>query len=57
MTSNHILQRTSPIGATFRGRCIFCGEEKLSITAFGQPCPKAPDDKQTATEAIKGMRR
>jgi hypothetical protein len=50
----HGLERTSPKGGPFLGRCIYCGQENLPMKAALQPCDKAPSQDQQVLDAIKG---
>lgn len=37
----HVLERTSPMGERFVGRCTLCGKEGLTLTSrlLNQECP------------------
>ena len=35
----HAIERTSPYGEKFIGRCIKCGQEGLGLAAPLEPCP------------------
>ncbi len=50
----HGLERTSPKGGPFVGRCIYCGQEGLLMRAALEPCEKAPAQDQQVIDAIKG---
>lgn len=50
---NHSLERTSPKGELFLGKCVYCGATDLLIGAALQPCPKGKPIEQTILEAIK----
>jgi hypothetical protein len=52
----HGLERTSPKGGPFLGRCIYCGKENLPAKAALEPCDRAPDQGQQVLDAIKGPR-
>lgn len=52
--STHGLERTSPKGGQFIGRCIYCGAENLLPHAALQPCGKAPSQDQQVLDAIDG---
>jgi hypothetical protein len=36
---NHVLQRTSPLGELFIGKCIRCNAEDLRMAQANEPCP------------------
>lgn len=46
----HALERTSPKGEPFVGRCVLCGQENLTTANVTEPCPN-PEGK-TVVEAI-----
>jgi hypothetical protein len=50
----HGLERTSPQGELFLGRCIYCGRENLRPSAVLEPCDKAPSQDQQILDAIEG---
>lgn len=50
----HGLERTSPKGEKFIGRCIYCGKENLPPVAVHEPCEKAPSQDTQILDAIKG---
>lgn len=50
----HGLERTSPKGGPFVGRCIYCRAEGLPMGAALQPCPDAPTLDQQIIDAIEG---
>ena len=41
--STHLVERTSPYGQPFVGKCRYCGAENLPPSAALQPCPVASD--------------
>lgn len=41
--TTHTLERTSPLGERFVGRCILCGAEGLRASDALQPCPNLLD--------------
>ena len=49
----HGLERTSPKGGPFLGRCIYCGKENLPAKAALEPCEKAPGQDQQILDALK----
>jgi hypothetical protein len=49
----HGLERTSPKGGPFLGRCIYCGLTDLPMAAALQPCDKAPSQDQQVLDALK----
>jgi hypothetical protein len=51
--NTHSLERTSPKGGMFIGRCVYCGKEGLLIKAVSEPCEKAPDQNQQILDVIK----
>jgi hypothetical protein len=53
--NTHGLERTSPKGGLFIGRCIYCGQEGLPASAALQPCPKAPSQDEQILNAIDGV--
>ena len=50
----HGLERTSPKGGPFVGRCIYCGQTGLPMRAATLPCSKAPNKDQRIIDAIEG---
>jgi hypothetical protein len=49
----HGLERTSPKGGPFVGRCIYCGQTGLPMRAALEPCEKAPSQDQQVLNALK----
>jgi hypothetical protein len=49
----HGLERTSPKGGPFVGRCIYCGQVGLPMRAALEPCEKAPRQDQQVLDALK----
>lgn len=49
----HGLERTSPKGGPFLGRCVYCGVENLPMSAALEPCPAAPPQDKQILDAIK----
>ena len=43
----HTLERTSPKGQSFVGRCISCGERELSFSDAARPCDARETTKRT----------
>lgn len=37
--SKHVLERTSPKGERFVGRCVRCGQAGLPAVSAREPCP------------------
>lgn len=52
-TRTHGLERTSPKGEPFLGRCVYCGQEGLTMRAAQEPCDKAPAQDQQVLDAIR----
>lgn len=52
--NTHGLERTSPKGGPFIGRCVYCGKENLSLKAVSEHCEYAPQAGQQILDAIKG---
>jgi hypothetical protein len=52
----HGLERTSPKGGPFLGRCIYCGKEQLPMKAARESCDQAPSQDQQVLDAITGGR-
>jgi len=52
----HGLERTSPKGGPFLGRCIYCGKQNLRPHDALRPCEKAPSQDQQVLDAIEGAR-
>lgn len=50
--NTHGLERTSPMGEKFLGKCRYCGREGLPIGAALAPCEKAPPQGQQVLDAI-----
>ncbi len=50
----HGLERTSPKGGLFLGRCIYCGTTNLRPSDALKPCPSAPSQEQQILDAIGG---
>lgn len=48
----HVLDRTSPMGGPFIGRCTLCGAADLPSSAAFEPCPNPRG--VTGAEAILG---
>lgn len=48
----HGLERTSPKGGPFLGRCVYCGKENLPPSAALEACDKAPSQDQQILDAI-----
>jgi hypothetical protein len=44
---NHYLKRTSAKGLPFVGTCVFCGKERLPLSAMTQPCPSVKKNEPT----------
>jgi len=53
----HGLERTSPKGETFIGRCVYCGRESLHAGAALEPCSSAPSQNQQVMDAIERRTR
>jgi hypothetical protein len=56
MTATHALERTSPKGQKFFGRCIRCGMSNLEMKAALQRCENTNNltDEQALLKAIEG---
>lgn len=54
--TTHSLERTSPKGKPFRGRCVLCGAEDLPANAALDPCPnpRRVTRDQALVDAIEG---
>lgn len=52
--NTHGLERTSPKGQPFIGRCIYCGAEGLRPSAALQSCDRAPSQDQQILDAVRG---
>ena len=54
--TTHSLERTSPKGGPFIGRCVLCGETGLSMGAALKPCanPEAVSSGDALIAAIRG---
>lgn len=50
----HGLERTSPKGGPFLGRCIYCGRQNLPMSAALKACAEAPSQEQQILDAIDG---
>lgn len=50
--NTHGLERTSPKGQAFVGRCIYCGAIGLPSIAATWPCSEAPTKEQQILDAI-----
>lgn len=55
----HVLERTSPKGEAFIGRCRLCGKENLSMKDALADCPnpKRISSAEALTMAIEGETR
>lgn len=51
--STHGLERTSPKGGPFVGRCVYCGADGLPMSAALEACPTAPAQDQQVLDAIQ----
>lgn len=53
---HHSLERTSPKGQGFVGRCVLCGEEGLRIGDALKHCPnpRGVSEEQSLIDAIEG---
>lgn len=49
----HRLERTSPIGEAFIGRCVYCGLKDLLSDAVHLFCASAPSQEQAFLESIE----
>ena len=54
ISNTHGLERTSPKGENFVGRCIYCGKNNLPMKAALELCEKAPSPDQQILDAIEG---
>jgi hypothetical protein len=53
--TTHSIERTSPIGEAFVGRCVQCGKEGLSIRDVdGCPNPEGVSEDESLLRAIEG---
>jgi len=54
--TTHSLERTSPKGTPFRGRCRLCDAEDLPANAALEPCPnpRRVSEDQALIDAIEG---
>ena len=52
--NTHGLERTSPKGEPFIGRCIYCCKEGLPMRAALEPCCMAPSQDQQVLDAVNG---
>ena len=54
--TTHSLERTSPKGGPFVGRCVLCGQEGLRSGGALLPCPntRSVSDAQALIDAING---
>lgn len=50
--NTHGLERTSPKGGPFLGRCRYCGKENLPMKAATEPCEKAPSQEVQIIDAL-----
>lgn len=52
----HSLERTSPKGEDFVGRCVLCGKQGLPMTAALEKCPNPRNvtNEEAIINAIKG---
>ncbi len=39
IATTHSVERTSPLGERFIGRCVLCGEDRLTMGGALKPCP------------------
>ena len=46
----HAVERTSPLGTAFRGKCIKCGKENLGLSGALEDCPN--DARMSDTQAL-----
>lgn len=51
----HGLERTSPKGGPFLGRCRYCGQTNLPPRAVLDYCESAPAQEQQILDAIDGL--
>lgn len=51
--SNHLLDRTSPKGKPFRGKCRYCGKVGLLPAQANEHCPAAPGANQPIIDALE----
>lgn len=52
----HGLERTSPKGGPFVGRCVYCSKENLSMKAVSESCDQAPSQNQQILDAIEAKK-
>jgi hypothetical protein len=52
----HSLERTSPKGGPFIGRCRLCGKQGLTFADMGEPCqnPRGLTADEALIDAVKG---
>jgi hypothetical protein len=57
--TTHSLERTSPLGEAFVGRCVPCGDVDLPSRAALWPCtnPRDTSEDDALLAAIEGARR
>jgi hypothetical protein len=48
----HGLERTSPKGGPFVGRCVYCKQEGLPMSAALEPCLMAPKQETQILDAL-----
>ncbi len=51
--ATHALERTSPKGGPFIGRCIKCGKENIPISDFSDGCTSEMTDDEALIKAIR----
>lgn len=51
--AGHLLDRTSPKGTPFLGKCRYCGAGGLKMVDAQQHCPSAPDGNQGTIDALE----
>lgn len=52
----HILERTSPKGEDFIGKCALCGEEEVSLYGYmDEHCPAKVTKKQVDEAIVKSI--
>ncbi len=51
--NTHGLERTSPKGDLFIGRCIYCGQENLPMKAALESCNEAPTQDKQIIDVLK----
>jgi len=54
MKKHPSLERTSPKGDLFIGRCPSCGKENLSLNQISEPCEGTMTTAQALLRAVKG---